>query len=214
MSHNLAFPNYACQAVQENPSNHEFLSKLHFVSKIHKTTQQMSKWNIWWEIIGLMMFISKKKRQVVGKRCNNLRYSPTKTHSSASSTRPTAWQGVTCPPPASTGALVEQVPSPAWGQDPGNTVMEMSMPSPGAIPRHPQGPPNGKDSPAHPRDSSKHDSTEATSRVNVTWNNKRKSAKKPWIHLCSGHLCPWCRALCEERQGMPPPAGSKTTTTG
>lgn len=37
------------------------------------------------------------------------------------------------------------------------------------------------------RDSSKHGSTDTTSWVNVTWNNKIKSAKKPWIHLCSGH---------------------------
>lgn len=67
----------------------------------------------------LMMFISKKKRQAVDKRCNNLGYSPTKIPSFTSTEQPTAWHGVTCPPPASPGALVEHLPSPTWGQDPG-----------------------------------------------------------------------------------------------
>lgn len=154
--------------------------------------------------MGLIMFISKKKRQAVGKRCNNLQYSPTKNplfyiHSAANSL---AW--VHLPSSNLHWSSCGAGAFPYLGAGPWDTVVEISTPSPGAIPRHPEGPWEGKeDSPACPRDSSKHGSTDTTSRANVTWNHEIKSARKPWIQLCSGHPCPCCRALWEERQGTP-----------
>lgn len=91
---------------------------------------------------------------------------------------------------------------PYLGAGPWDTVMEMSMPSPGATPRHPEGPWEGKeDSPACPRDSSKHGSADESSSENVTCNNEIKSAKQPWIALLWASLST-LQALCEERQGM------------
>lgn len=73
------------------------------------------------------------------------------------------------------------------------------------------------EAPAHLRDTSKHDSTEATSRANVTLNDKIKSGTRPWISLCFGHPCPdasegGCRSASARRgRGCPMPGTSASS---